>query len=151
MPSRILRTDQDRAAWQRFLNAQELPITVSAVKGAKRSNPQNSTFHKWLAQIAAEYGESQASIKAEIKKRFGLPIMERDNEAWVAEWQPLYGPLPYHMQLKAFECIPLTSKMTVRQMSELMDAVQREYRAQGIELIDPDARRIEQMYQEELT
>ena len=146
MPARILRTDQDRAGWVRFLEAQDLPLTVSAVKGAKRSSPQNATLHKWFGQIADEYGDSTAAIKAECKLRFGLPIMEAERPEWVAEWQPLYGPLHYRMRVKLFECIPMTSLMTVKQMSAFMDAIQREYRAQGIALIDPEARRLEQMY-----
>jgi hypothetical protein len=53
------------------------------------------------------------------------------------------------MQLRLFEVIPLTSLMTTRQMSAYMDAVQQEYRAQGVALIDPEARRLEQMYGDE--
>jgi hypothetical protein len=146
MPSRILKTPGDRAAWVRFLESQEVPLTVSAVKGAKRSNPQNATLHKWFSQIADEYGDTTAAIKAECKLRFGLPIMEAERPEWVAEWQPLYSPLPYRAQIKLFECIPMTSKMTVKQMSAFMEAVQKEYRAQGIDLIDPEARKYEQEF-----
>jgi len=146
MPSRILREEKDLDAWERFLRAQAFPMTVSQAKGARRSNPQNATFHAWCGQIAAETGESPAEVKAEIKLRYGLPIMEAENAAWVAEWQPLYGPLPYGSRLKLFEVLPLTSKLTTRQMAALMDEVQREYRAQGIALIDPEARRYEQEF-----
>jgi hypothetical protein len=139
MPSRILRTETDRAAWARFLAAQSLPMTVSAVKGAKRSNPQNALFHQWCGQIAAATDQSAAEVKAECKLIYGLPIMEAECLAWVAEWQPLYGPLPYAMRRKLFECIPMTSLMTVKQLSAMMSAIQREYRAQGIALVDPDA------------
>lgn len=145
MTSRILKEEAHREAWIRFLSDQPLPITVSMLKGAKRSNPQNSTAAAWYGQIATETGQSQADAKAECKLRFGLPIMERDNPAWVAKWEPLYGPLPYALRLRAFEAIPLTSKLTVRQMSEYMDAVQREYRSQGIPLLDPEALRYEGM------
>ncbi len=144
MPSRILRTDTDRAAWVNFLAAQALPLTVSATKGARRSLPQNATAAMWYGQIAAETGQTQAEAKAECKLRFGLPIMERDRAEWVAKWQPLYGPLPYAMQLRLFEAIPLTSLLTTRQMAEYMDAVQKEYRGQGIALIDPEARKYEE-------
>lgn len=143
MAARVLHTPADLAAWTRFLSAQALPMTVSHSKGAKRSLPQNATFHKWVAQIAAETGDTQAETKAECKLRFGLPIMERDNARWVEKWQPLYAPLPYMMRLRLFEAIPLTSQFTTRQMSEFMDAVQREYRAQGVPLIDPEARKYE--------
>jgi hypothetical protein len=146
MVARILQDDRDRHAWVAFVAAQPLPLTVTAIKGARRSLPQNSTLHLWTGQIAAETGQSQAEAKAEIKLRFGLPIMERDNPAWVAKWEPLYGPLPHHMRLRLFEALPLTSLLTTRQMAELMDAIQKEYLAQGISLVDPTLRRLEQMY-----
>lgn len=140
MPSRILRTDKDREAFTRFLASFDLPCTVTVIKGARRSNPQNATAHAWYAQIGAEYGMTPAEAKALCKLTHGLPIMEAENPAWVAEWSPLYAPLPYEMQRKLFEAIPLTSKLSVRQMSAYMNAVQAEYRAQGVALIDPEAR-----------
>lgn len=147
MTARILRTDADRMAWVNFLAAQPLPMTVSAIRGARRSLPQNATAAKWYAQIAAETGEEPAEVKAQCKWRHGKPIMEAERPDWVAEWAPLYGPLPYHSQIKLFEIIPLTSLLTVRQMSAYMDAVQREYRAQGFDLIDPEARKYEAEFQ----
>ena len=137
MPARVLHDERDRAAWLAFVSAQPLPATVSLTKGARRSLPQNSTLHLWTGQIAAETGQTQAEAKAEIKLRFGLPIMERDNSEWVAKWHDLYAPLPYGMKLRLFEAIPLTSLLTTRQMAEMMDAIQKEYLAQGIPLTDP--------------
>jgi len=145
MTSRTIRTESELAGWGRFLACQPLPFTVSYAKGIKRSLPQNATLHAWFGQIAAETFQTQAEVKAECKLRYGLPIMERDNPAWVAEWSPLYGPLPYAQRLKLFEVLPVSSKMTTRQMAEFMDAVQKEYRGQGIELIDPEARKYEGM------
>ena len=138
MPARILRDERDRAAWVRFLSAQPLPLTVSAVKGAKRSKLQSNLFHDWVNQIAQETGQTQAEAKAECKLRFGKPIMERDRPDWVAKWQPLYAPVPYAMQLLLFEVIPVTSIMTTKQMAEIMNAIGKEYRAQGIALTDPE-------------
>lgn len=145
MAGRVLRTDHDRAAWVTFLAAQPLPMTVTAIKGAKRSIPQNSTAAKWYAEIAAETGDTPIAIKALCKHQFGLMIMQAQNPAWVAEWEPLYGPLDYQRRLKLFEVIPLTSKFTTKQFGEYMDAIQKTYTAQGIRLTDPGA----QMYQQE--
>lgn len=143
MPSRIIHTSGDMDSLMLFLSRQALPVTVSYVKGAKRTNPQNSTVHMWFGQIAKETGQSQGEAKAECKLRYGLPIMERDNAAWVAKWHPLYASLPYDRRLLLFEVIPVTSAMTTRQLAEMMDAMQRDYRAQGIPLVDPDARKYE--------
>jgi len=146
MASRILRTDSERTGWVTFLAAQPLPMTVSAMKGARRSLPQNSTVAKWYAEISAETGETPIAVKVMCKHQFGLLIMQAENPAWVAEWGPLYSPLPYEKRLKLFEVLPLTSKFTTRQMSAYMDAVQKTYTAQGIRLTDPEA----QKYQNEV-
>jgi hypothetical protein len=146
MASRIIRDERDRDAWFRFLSNQPLPMTVSHAKGARRSNPQNATLHMWFSQIAAETYETPSAVKGACKRRHGLPIMEAENQAWVAKWEPLYGPLEYEMQVQLFEIIPMTSLFTVKQMSAFMDAVQLEYRAQGIALIDPEARRYEEEF-----
>jgi hypothetical protein len=65
--------------------------------------------------------------------------MERDKPEWVEKWSPLYAPLPYHLRLRMFEAIPLTSLLTTRVMGEYLGAIQKEYRAQGIPLVDPEA------------
>jgi hypothetical protein len=142
--ARILRTEQDRAAWVQFLAAQPLPITVSSIKGARRSNQQSKTAEAWYSQIGAETGQAPIEAKAECKLTFGLPIMQRDRPDWVAKWAPLYDPLPYAMRLRLFEAIPLTSLFTTRQMGEYMDAVQRRYRQMGVPLWYPEALRYEQ-------
>lgn len=141
MTARILRDEKDREGWIKFLRNHPFPMTVSAIKGARRSLPQNATAAAWYGQIAQAYSMAQGEAKAECKLRFGLPIMERDKPEWVEAWQPLYGPLPYAMRRKLFEVIPLTSLFTTKQMAEYMDAVQREYRSQGVALIDPEAMR----------
>lgn len=143
MTARILRNETDRAAWVQFLAAQPLPVTVSCIKGARRSNQQSRTAEVWYSQIGAETGQAPIEAKAQCKLDFGLPIMERDRPDWVAKWSPLYKPLPYAMRLRLFEAIPLTSLFTTRQMSEFMDEVQRRYRSMGINLIDPEAMRYE--------
>lgn len=143
MATRILKDENDRRAWVNFLCAQPLPITVSSLKGAQRSKAQNRTFHMWVGQIAAETGQTQGEAKGEVKFAHGRPILERDNSAWLEKWGPLYKPLPYHMQVLAFEAIPVTSEMTTRQLAEMMEAISKQYRSMGIDLIDPEARKYE--------
>ena len=143
MPSRAIRTEADREAFTRLLSAFPMPCTASLAKGVSRSNQQSRTVEKWYAQIGQETGQLPVQVKAECKMRYGLPIMLTENAAWVAEWAPIYEPFDYARRLKLFEVIPLTSKLTTRQMSRYMDAVQMTYRQMGIALIDPEARRYE--------
>jgi hypothetical protein len=109
--------------------------------------PQNSTAAKWYAEIAAETGDTPIAVKALCKHQFGLLIMQAQNPAWVAEYEPVYSVLPYEKRLKLFEFLPLTRKFTTRQFAEYMDAVQKTYTAQGIRLTDPEMQR----YQNEVT
>ena len=143
MPSRAIRTEADREAFTRLFAAFPLPCTASLAKGVRRSNQQSKTVEKWYSQIGAELGALPIEVKAECKMLYGLPIMQLENAAWVAEWEPLYGPLDHARRLKLFQVLPLTSKFTTRQMGAYMDAVQLVYRQMGVALIDPEARKYE--------
>lgn len=143
MPSRAIRTEQDREAFIRLLMQFQIPCTASLAKGIRRSQQQSRTAEKWYSQIGAETGQLPIQVKGECKLMYGLPIMQTENAAWVAEWEPIYGPFDYKGRLKLFEIIPLTSKLTTKQMSNYMDAVQGVYRAMGIPLIDPEALKYE--------
>jgi len=114
-------------------------MTVTKLSGAKRSSAQNATSHAWYGQIAAwNRDQSITEAKAECKLLYGKPILCRDNSDWMEKWEPLYGPLSYGKQLVLFECIPVTSVMTTKQMNEYMNNVQQVYRSQGVPLIDPE-------------
>jgi hypothetical protein len=143
MPSRTIRTEADREAFTRLFAAFPLPCTASLAKGIRRSDQQSRTVEKWYAQIGQETSQLPIQAKAECKLRYGLPIMLTENPAWVQKWAPLYEPFDYARRLTLFEVIPMTSLFTTRQMSAYMDAVQGVYRAMGIALIDPEARRYE--------
>lgn len=144
MAGRILRDKADLGHWVTFLEKEPFPMTVSKLAGAKRSHAQNATAHMWYSQIAGWHGDQTTlQAKARCKMAHGQPILIRDSPEWVAKWEPLYGPLNYESKLKLFECLPVTSLMRVKQMSEFMEAVRLEYLAQGIPLIDPDMQKYE--------
>jgi hypothetical protein len=65
----------------------------------------------------------------------------------VMKWEPLYKPVLASpradlIQL-VFEALPMTRLFTVPQMQAYLDAVALEYRAQGVPLVDPEARKYE--------
>lgn len=144
MAGRIIRDERDLAQWVTFLERQTFPMTVSKLAGANRSHAQNRTAHAWYSQIAGWDGDhTAAQAKAHCKMTHGKQILIRDNPEWQAKWEPLYGPLDYETEVKLFECLPVTSVMRVKQMNEFMNAVQLEYRVQGIPLIDPEMQKYE--------
>jgi hypothetical protein len=122
-----------------------MPMTVTVIKGAKRSTAQNSTAEAWYGQIAQADGFSQGEAKVECKMRFGLPIMKRDRPDWIEKWSPIYSVFEYEKQRIVFEFIPMTSLFTTKQMAEYMTAIQREYVSHGVALIDPESRKYETM------
>jgi hypothetical protein len=138
MTTRAIRFPEQLAHWVAYLQAQKLPLTVSAVKGVDRTNQQNRTFHMWCGQVSTETGDEADEVKGYCKAKFGLPIMKRDNPEWVAKYEPMYLPLPYDLRIAFFAIVPMTRLFKVPQMCEFMDAVQRHYIQQGMALIDPD-------------
>lgn len=138
MTTRAIKSPEQLARWVSYLDAQQLPLTVSAVKGVDRSLEQNRTFHMWIGQVSQETGDELDELKGYCKAKFGLPIMRRDNAEWVAKYEPMWGPLPHELRIAFFAIVPMTRLFKVPQMCEFMDAVQRHYLQQGFDLIDPD-------------
>ena len=146
MASRVLKTKIDLLQWCGFLGDQPLPCTVSVVAGAKRTNPQNRTINMWYAEIAGQLEDTDASeVRAMCKLELGVPILRRDDPAFAAAYDTMFKPLPYAHKLTLFRRLEpaVTSIMTVNQLREFMDQMQRRYAQAGIILTDPEARKYE--------
>lgn len=139
MPSRILRTEADREAFQIFVQTMKLPATMEWSQGADRSSEQNRLQFLWCHEAAEQRGDMTfEEVRHEWKLRYGVPILRRDSADFRAVYDEAIKPLPYELKLKAMAFIPVTSEMSVRQMIEYLDTVQRETLQQGIQLTDPD-------------
>lgn len=123
----------------------EFPFTASITKGVKRTDQQNRTIHLWFTEIARATHEDMMDVKAQCNMIYGRPILLRDDPEWAATFSAILHPLPYATALQAVKVldVPFTRRMKVKQLSEYMDAMQRDYRAQGIRLTDPEARKYE--------
>lgn len=149
MTSRALYTQAHLQEWITLLSGRSLPVTVSVLKGVKRTTLQNRLAHKWYAQIAHEEGETTELIKARCKLRFARPILIRDNPEWVekhgAKLDSIHERYGYGEMLEYQAALtPMTSLMKIAQLSEMMDQMQFFYRPQGVALVDPDARKATQ-------
>lgn len=139
MPSRIIRTEADREAFQRFMQSAPLPMTVEYSQGADRSLEQNKLQFMWCHEAAQERGDvTFEEVRHEWKLHYGVPILRRDSAAFRATYDRILKPLPYADKLALMAFMPVTSEMNVRQMVEYLDTVQRETLRQGIRLTDPD-------------
>lgn len=142
MTTRVLRTHGDIAGLATFLGGRKLPVTVTIMAGAKRTDAQNRLIQRWNQEITAQRGDTDfEEVRAENKLRFGVPILRRDDPAFSATYDATFRPLPYAAKLALFVHLDpaITRKMTTKQLSEYCDTLQRHYLEQGFVLTDPGA------------
>ncbi len=149
MATKIIREPIHIEALAELLRGRKLPITVTWVAGASRSGQQNRLSHRWYSDISRQLGDQTVEeVRGECKLRFGVPILRRDNLDFMATYDRVLKPIGYSEKLAAIISfdLPVTRLLTVKQMTEYMDSVQREYTQQGVRLTDPDAMKYEQEF-----
>lgn len=112
---------------------------VVTIASRNRSTEQNALLHKWFSEIAVQAGDqSLLDVKAQCNLKYGRPIKAQDPD-WQAVFGYLFDKLPYDKQLKAIMAlgIPFTRDMTVDQLNEYMNQMERDYRSEGFTLSDP--------------
>jgi len=142
MTTRVLKTGDDIVGLAKLLHTRKLPVTVTIIAGAKRTDPQNHLIQLWNKEITEQRGDVDfEDVRAENKLRFGVPILRRDDEAFRETYDETFRPLPYAVKVKLFrELDPaITRRMTVKQLSEYCDTLQRYYTELGFRLTDPGA------------
>lgn len=139
MPHRIIRTPDDLKECFALLGTLKTPLTLQWKQGADRSLDQNALQFLWANEAAQQRGDCTfEEVRHDWKLRHGVPILRRDSEDFRAVYDKALKPLPFEFKLKAMAFIPVTSEMGVKQMTEYLDAVQRECAEQGIRLTDPE-------------
>jgi hypothetical protein len=115
-------------------------LRVTIKTGKDRSLDQNAISHAWYEQIARELREdSPEDVKSECKLRFGVPILRAHDEDFREMYDAsMKGHLSYHQKLKAMRFLPVTSLMTVPQLSQYLEDMQRHYAKVGVMLEFPE-------------
>lgn len=140
MAHRIIRTPADLDAYIATLRILKLPLTVHHKQGADRSLDQNHLQFLWANEFAAARGDmTGAEVRLDWKLRHGVPILRAEDEGFRATYDANLRGLPFAAKLALMEYIPVTSLMTVKQMTAYLDAVQREALSLGVRLTDPEA------------
>ena len=133
----------------RIVAAGKFPVTVAVTAGEPtRRDAQNKLAQRWFTDIARHFGDvTHEDVRADCKLRFGVPIMRRDSEPFKASYDPIMKHQTYEAKVAAIKAwdLPVTRLMGVKQMTEFMDAVQREFLPQGVRLTDPEALKYEVM------
>tara|TARA_R110000822_G_scaffold81496_1_gene193516 strand:- start:1 stop:444 length:444 start_codon:yes stop_codon:yes gene_type:complete len=107
----------------------------------KRSVEQNSLTHKYYAEIAASREDMTVNqVRAECKMIFGVPILRANNEKFRETYDRVLKPLPYETKLEFIERteLPITSLMSVKQMSQYIDDMLKHFRERGVYLTLPE-------------
>lgn len=146
MPSMVIRDPADILRLVARLKKLKLPLTVSWVQGEDRTRAQNSLLHQWFGQVAAHYGDrTMTDVKGDCHVEYGLAIRLRDPVfAWV--WARTGAHLTPEEQRRFFakKGLPMSSVMKLPELNEYMTAMSKDYRAEGVYLTDPEARKYEQ-------
>lgn len=135
MTQRAVTSKEQAERLAAYLVAMPLPYQITVREGGNRSLEQNALLHRWYGVIAKHMHESASDVKGRCHREYGLPIRLRDPQfAWL--WNNSAGQLPYEKQCKVLASgqFQISSKMTTTELSEYMDAMQREYAAQEIHL-----------------
>lgn len=139
MPSRIIRTPDDLAELFKFIGGLKLPITVSWVAGADRSDEQNRTMWMWANEVAGQLQDREAAdVQAEWKLELGIPIL-RGDDAFREAYDKTVKGLTYEDKIKIMRDLdfPVTRLMKVRQMCRFMNAIHHRCIEMGLQLTDP--------------
>ena len=109
-------------------------LRVSLRTGKDRSSDHNAVSHCWYAQIANELREDTAAgVKRYCKLHHAVPILRAEDDDFRGFYDlAVKHNLSYEQKLKAMDFIPMTSVMSVKQMSQYMDAVQADFLKRGV-------------------
>lgn len=144
--TRIIRSRDDAKALARLVEARGYPQAVTIAAGESRSSLQNRLAQRWFSDIVRQLGEqTHDEVRAFCKLHFGVPILRAENEAFKSSYDRIIRPLEYAEKLEAIRVfdLPVSRLMSVKQMTQFMDAMQRHWTAQGVRLTDPESLKYE--------
>lgn len=107
-----------------------------------RSLDQNAISHVWYEQIARELKDDSAlGWKCYCKLHHGIPILRTEDAEFKAFYDGGVKHFSYERKLEAMKFIPVTSIMTVPQLSDYLIAVQNDFFERGVRLEFPQGRK----------
>lgn len=123
------------AAWDK-----DKYIRVSWKIGKDRSMDQSALAEIWYRQVSHELSEdTPEGIKCEMKLRLGVPILRATDDNFRAMWdEKIKGIFTYEQKLALMQYLPVTSLLTVEQMSQYLDNMQKDWARRGVVLESRD-------------
>ncbi len=138
MAHRIIESEADLIDLGRLLGRLKLPVTVEWRQGRDRSLEQNRLAFLWAREAAEQRGDvTPDEVRLDWKLRHGVPIMREESPDFRAVYDKTIRPASYEDKVRLMAFIPVSSLMTVPQMSRYLDTIQRECLEQGLRLTEP--------------
>jgi len=143
----ILRTEADRKrSFEVLRNLPLEPVMELRVVAHKknRSASQHRLMWLWNTIIGAELGESKEEVHERNKRRFLVPIYERDDPDYAGMIEAVREVHRHGMKAQAetmakqVTVLTSTTKATVDQMTEFLNEIERVAASLGIMLPRPD-------------
>ena len=104
----------------------------------KRSLAQNRLIYLHFSQIAEQMFETPTETRARLKLLYGVPILLAENKTFAERWLGVTENLSHEQKLQAIQLIPITSIMTVKQLSKFIEAYMTDHELSGIVLAHPE-------------
>jgi len=103
-------------------------------KVKRRSLEANSKYHAWNAQIEREHGYDPGYAHRLNKYMFGVAILRERFPEQVGHVRKMMIGMAYETRLDMMEIMPCSSLFIVSEMTRYMDAIQRHWAGEGIQL-----------------
>lgn len=122
----------------------KFPYYMNVKDGEPRSLKQNRLYHKWMQELAEQ--DQTPDYDAEwftsfCKLHFGVGILKAEDIEYAAFYDKFVRPRPYEEKFEMMRepyGFPVTSMMSMKQMTAYMDKIQQHAAQQGFILTQPD-------------
>lgn len=142
MPSRLIRSTTHLQLLLSTLESGPFPLRMEWWQTSDRSREQNRLMWKWAQEVADQSGDvDQNDVQARWKLEIGVPILRAED----ADFRDLYDeairPLPYETKIRIMRDFdfPVTSRMSVKQMTTFLNNVAFDCAENGFDLTQAEA------------
>jgi len=143
--TRLVDTEQARMMAVRFIQNQPLPFAMRVTKDSKRSIEQNRLQFLWVKEASEQLQDhTPEQYRAYCKLHYGVPILRNDDDQFRTLYDEMIRPLSYENKLKLMSPpidLPITSQMTVKQLTQYLNEVHAHFSSLGVVLTDPEDRK----------
>ena len=135
----VMTSATDMVPLRYALSEAQYPCLVSFNNKIGRSAKQNRLQFQWLKDAAEQGDQTVEEYRAYCKLHHGVPILRAEDKPFNRLYNQIIRPLPYEQKLEAmihFD-LPVTSRLSVKAMTQYLDAMSKDLWSQGFQLTDP--------------